>query len=733
MKKILFLFLSLIAFNSFSTEYSTILDNGVAVWSTDGVTPCNCSPDGDGVGDIVNIYHSIQMTHANFKGRLNIYSGTANFSGGLIFDNGEIYVANGATLKVSGSLASHYTTYEMHGLLDVFGSFTFYWSHLIGSGNMNIIGSCSYYQSSINGVTANPANHCGTYSLESVNTNIWNGNSWSKGYAPNSCSEYAIIKSNYSTSQSSLTANSLVIKPGVTLEIANNSYVDLCRTLVNEGNTEIRNMGSLVQREGSELFNTGSFLYEREGQHNELRYNVWSSPVKDSAPLEQIFPNTNPCDLYVFDAENQVWKYDFPVGYSTTCNGNSVVFGANDVLPLSENNMRIGRGYFVPGPHSGSEVRVFNGEVNNGNINVTISSTSAGDNPKWLGDDWNLIGNPYPCSLDAQEFWDVNTQNGELSDGIYLWLEEALPPFDQFKSYLVWNPLGATYIKDGTAPFDGVIPSCAGFWVYMNSASNANLTTQISFTNAMRLTNGRSLVKSGKKKTEETAIAKRRMWVTLTTDSNQYDQILIGQMQGATDNIDPLYDAHYNASESKITLTSVVEDEQFTIQSFTDIPSQSDKVVDLFIHTQDSSVHYLTIDSIDNFNQFEFYFIDSRSNDTLEMTVNSPVEITNLDTGVYASTFQLLLRSQVPNSVQINMANDQFETTINNGVLWVKSDTEQNYQVTVYDLSGKLCGSSRASSGMVSTDLNTLKNGIYLVNIQKNGSTIYSKKISLNR
>lgn len=682
----------IVASISHATVYTTILDNGVATWSIDGSTPCGCTPDGDGVGDVVNIYHSITVPHAIFKGRLNVFNGTANFSGGLTLNNGEIFVAHNAILDAYGSLASHYSTYEIHGALKVFGSFSFYWSHLIGSGQMDIQGSCAYYQSSINGLTANSPAHCGVYSLENINSNIWNGTSWSKGNSPSSCSEYAILNASYSTSQGSITAKSLVVKPGVELTITNNTYVDICEALTNEGSIVIENMGSLVEREGAELLDNGTFVVKREGQHDAMRYNIWSSPVKDSLKIDQIFPATNACDIYVFEPHTQTWKYDYEVGHQATCNGNLITFGVNDVMPFSNGTMRQGLGYFVPGPAaSASFQRTFNGTVNNGDISVTINATSTGEKPLWLGNDWNMVGNPYPCSLDATEFWKVNAKNGKITDGIYLWVENAQPPYDQFKSYLVWNPLGATYLNNGLTPFDGVIPSCSGFWVYAAGTPNSDVSYQLNFTNSMRLTNGRSLVPMvGSGKVQFSDYERKRAWIILTTDSNEYDQILVGELPLATDNVDPLFDAHYNTGSGKVILASKIGNEKFTIQSLAPREGKDTVLVNLFIHTTDTTEHYLSLDSTLYFtDQKEIYLIDSVLNDTTIMELKVPVELGIQDTGTYENRFKLMVITDAPAGTKELATLENVHIWVYNNQLHVDGLEHQKGRVEIYSIMGQ--------------------------------------------
>src|SRR5690606_22864230 len=103
--------------------------------------------------------------------------------------------------------------------------------------------------------------------------------------------------------------------------------------ITNYGNIVVENSASLIQANTGGNNNTGDGTYEvlKTGKKTASQYNVWSSPVA-SANLLNTFIQTNPCDMYVFEATTQSWKRDFQLGFSTTCMGNNVTFQSHQII-----------------------------------------------------------------------------------------------------------------------------------------------------------------------------------------------------------------------------------------------------------------------------------------------------------------------------------------------------------------------------------------------------------------
>lgn len=124
--------------------------------------------------------------------------------------------------------------------------------------------------------------------------------------------------------------------------------------------------------------------------------------------------------------------------------------GGVNTIPLV-----IGRGYLAYMWQGASQITWdLTGPINKGPISLPITVTPSVP-PDPSADGWNLVGNPYPCSID----WDNASgwTKTNIAPTIYVWDDPA-------GVFRTWN--GTT----GDLP-NGVLASCQSFWVYGTGAS----------------------------------------------------------------------------------------------------------------------------------------------------------------------------------------------------------------------------------------------------------------------
>jgi hypothetical protein len=641
-----------------------------------------------------------------------------------------IYISAGASLEFTGNASITQDTYvELHGtfIFNTNNWFNFQNAEIVGTGLLDLTGvtGCGVYNSIVNGKNAAKVLNCQQINdLGLINVNIWDGQNWSGGQAPKSCLENALIQGDYSTANGNVLVGNITVENGYEVDIIEGTYFDICNRFTNQGEVRVHSGGSLIQREGSELIDNGLFVVQREDNLDQFKYQIWSSPVIGQQFIENIFYNSNPCDMYVFEAQEQVWKYDFPVGHQTTCNGVPVQFSANDVIVNGDGILNTAYGYFVPGASTGPVTREFYGTVHNGPIKSRISTTNLGANALWDGDDWNMIGNPYPSNIDGAKFWEENAvEHARLTDGLYLWMAEADTPYHEFQSYLVWNPVGATYINDGATPFDGIIPIGCGFWVSANDPDGTgNEIYDVEFHNSMRVFQDGVLEISDESFPDVSNFERERAWLAVTTASGNYEQILVGQHPFATDGIDRLYDAHFNPSGSPIAFASVNQQELFTIQGFSPFTSNGNKDLELYVFTSDTSTHYLTWDSTLYFEgNKELFLVDTLLQTVTQLELGVPVELPIDTVGEYTERFYLRVRASDPSSV-VDVTKYPF-----NGRVWSQNATLyfDNYaadvsNLEVYNIQGQLIYSTQPNSRNDAFLLPISTSGIYVARLSDN-------------
>lgn len=117
----------------------------------------------------------------------------------------------------------------------------------------------------------------------------------------------------------------------------------------------------------------------------------------------------------------------------------------------------VGRGYLAYMWRGASTVTWdVTGPINKGPISFPISSTPSSP-PDPNADGWNLVGNPYPASID----WDNASgwTKTNMANTIYVWDDPA-------GVFRTWNGTTGDLAN-------GVIANCQSFWVYANNASAA--------------------------------------------------------------------------------------------------------------------------------------------------------------------------------------------------------------------------------------------------------------------
>lgn len=545
----------------------------------------------------------------------------------------------------------------------------------------------------------------------------------------------ASISSDASLAQIIVTGTGeLTINSGVTVTVS--------EKVNNNGVIEIENNGSLLQTNtgANENLGSGTYKVRREGNNFANSYNIWSSPIQN-ASLTSTFPTTNPCDIWLFDHNNQSWSYDYAVGYSTTCYGNPVTFTAANVIAGGDGIMDVARGYFVPG--AASSTREYDGKVNNGDITKPVVTTSLGNNPSWDQDDWNLLGNPYPSALNATAFWNENAvNNSRITDAIYFWDGgDTSAGYNQHSDYASWNALGGVNSGNSATIPSGHIASGQGFWVYASSNSN------VVFNNSMRSGNNNQYFKT------EAQTNNHLAWISVTSPQNYRNNILIGYNANTTDSVDHGYDAHKFVGSSHIRFASMIGNEEFSIQGIETLEIGDSKVIPLALFTADSGLHTFEKYKTENLPvSIKIYIRDISTGDVQEITHNS-YTVSLAGNVEYLNRFELIFKNEIgstgggnsdkgnPNNGDTTVTsisdvgqNANYSLLRENNSYILSHPSGINGDVKVIDVTGKVIWTQTNITGntKIRIDLEAISSGIYFINVISNNERKYHSKIIKN-
>ena len=487
----------------------------------------------------------------------------------------------------------------------------------------------------------------------------------------------------------------LTVKPTGNLNIAssNSSIITDIVNVEAGGVLEIENDASLVQI--NNVTNTGNIVYKRTAPSiRGFDYVYWSSPVV----------NQNIGTIYTSPVSGLKYQWN-----PTVANGN----GGQGNWETASGNMLRAKGYIVRGssnygmPATNIDA-TFTGVPHNGNIPFTISRGSYTGAPyngtngiqiTNINDNYNLIGNPYPSAIDAEEFLAANTYHattnptGVIYGNVKLWTHGYQPaaivnPFYgsfaynyNANDYVTLNYLGAS----DPIGASNIIKSGQAFFVQMVDGTTG--TGNVNFSNSMRLdASNNPYNNSGFFRNANSSSEKHRIWLDLIDANNIASGTLVGYATDATYGFDTFFDAQA-AVPGFMKIYSLIGNDVYDIQGRSLPFDQNDQVPlgATFVEAGNYTIALNTIDGL---------FLDSTQNIFLEDKLTNNIH--NLKTTPYSftasvGTFHDRFVLRYTNTV---LGNENFEnnnnvTVFTNANININSSVETIRSVQIFDLLGR--------------------------------------------
>lgn len=470
--------------------------------------------------------------------------------------------------------------------------------------------------------------------------------------------------------------------------------------------------------------NSGNITFNRTSYLRDADYVYWSSPFFALSPTA-VSPGTN---------SYFIWKWD---PSSPNANG-----GQGNWIPgAADTQMTRGLGYIIRAPDAQPSAPVdhtftFTGLPNNGIIttpisrgNITAPFVGTNMQPVTATDDnWNLIGNPYPSSIDAIKFLTDNNTNLDILR-IHLWTHSNAigGASSSFYNNYSWGYADSytTFNFSGPNPpgFGGKIASGQGFFVTVNETSPS-----VEFNNTMR---GFDYDNTQFYKTLSddslanfNSIERSRIWFSILDEANANSTAMVCFAEGASIEKDRLFDAELNPT-NPLNIYSLIGTEKMNIQGR---PTFDDTdIVPVGYTAGQNGIYKVAIAEVDGLfadEQQDIYLEDTELNIMHDLRSNYYTFTTI--SGTFNDRFKLHFR----NNTLGNPTNDNLDTFsyINNNILNVKS-TKNIKEVMIFDIAGKLIKTSSATdeSQNFSTDFN-YPNGVYLIKIKLDNGIYVTKK-----
>lgn len=493
---------------------------------------------------------------------------------------------------------------------------------------------------------------------------VWDGNEWSTGEEPQT-TEDVVIDSDLTISNG-LEVNDLRIETGT-------------KVIVASGETLTVN-GKVIVEAGAELVNTGGDLYVT-GTDSEVttmslsanEYSYVSSPI-NGATLESL---SNPHDLYHFDEANSNWVYYDGANLN----------GAGDFVNA--------RGYAVN--YNSNTPITITGVLNDGDISIDVSNTGTYD-----GGGWNLIGNPYPSAINANDFLAAN--DDLIGHSVYLW---------DATDYVTHNGVFGVNPTGGDSP-SGRIGVGQGFFVRKSSAG----TAPVQFTNSMRVDNGQFYRASEAK----------MIRVKLSNGEDLNNAFEIHMNEDATMGMDETWDMEKLKGNPEIAFYSVLGNHNLILQS---IPQVEETVVlPIGFELGANGSYAIELEKMQALgDDVQLWLIDAEKGTETALTIGERYEFNGME-GTQNDRFAIKMtkgqRQASPTSVA------HVNTYVANNTLFVSNSSEERVEaIDLYDMSGRVVLSTQNTNGNFTSQvqIESLPAGVYVVRANMSNQQVVSQQI----
>ena len=542
----------------------------------------------------------------------------------------------------------------------------------------------------VDNATANTNLQLGT---QTIGPTTWAG-SWDNNI-PDKTKD-AIINGAY-TNIGSLDACNLTINGGaaLTLDSGSTSYASIEHNLTVAGTFTIGDTESLVVVDPDGVMSGAINKNERSAALNNFRdFTYWSSPV--STTIGQAFSGVDPNRIFEFDTPNEQWV-------------------------VASGSMVTAKGYISEAPSStpdgGTHSLTFSGTPNNGTLGKSIDFINDGD----PNNDFNLIGNPYPSSIDIEKFILLG-DNGEIRnnsavDGtVWLWTHvtaisngttgEFLG--DDYATYNLTGGVGAGAASgSGSAVPTKNIGSGQGFFVKAVSSGT------VFFQNDMRLKDQNTQFFRAPDAKSATVQEKDRIWLHAeSATGGAYNQLLVGFFDKATDGVDRGYDGE-RLSAAWINFYSTIDSVKYASQGLGTF--NVDKKIPLGFDTfiDQPMTYKISIDNIEGIlKDNEIYLVDHDLDIVHDLRL-ADYEFDVDGKGNFLNRFTLQFNKSVLGVDDLEL-NNNFVVINEENALRLKSSTVIT-NIKVYDMTGRLLIDKKPNDSEFTLATSAIRKGTVLI------------------
>jgi len=339
------------------------------------------------------------------------------------------------------------------------------------------------------------------------------------------------------------------------------------------------------------------------------------------------------------------------------------------------------------------------GNINQGDVQLPLTYT---DNGSIDDDGWNLVGNPYPSSID----WDRIDESRIFNvDNAIYHNDNSTTPGTQVKRYYS-NGVG---IPEGTT---GKISMCQSFWVKTNGDNPS-----IELNESDKVNKTAALYRKSKKNI-------LRLIVEREYD-NASDEVVVRLYDGATNYFDHNFDA-YKKGGSDFSLATVSKDSSYL--SINHVQLEADTVnISLLAGEGKYKFHFKGIKNFDK----KVYLYDSVLGEMHDMSSGRYRFVVD---SLQENRFKIVFEREVV--ARKGDKNEEADFTICpnpfiNDITIYAEGIEGEYNIKLYSTDGELLMEADSTTDSFHIDLSDLKFGVYFVKVEYEDYSITKRIVKI--
>ncbi len=312
---------------------------------------------------------------------------------------------------------------------------------------------------------------------------------------------------------------------------------------------------------------------------------------------------------------------------------------------------------------------------------------------------WNLIGNPYPCTID----WEILKLRGllNISDGIYLW-DPTLNAGEG--NYATWV-FGAS--TNGQSQF---IAPMQGFFVL------SYFPGSITFSNECKVT-----VESEFK----SEILHSLIRIELSDNENRIDETVIRVNKDASHSFDDHFDARKMKATTSLSpqIYSLYNGKEFSINTIPSITNKLTIPLETMIKTR--GYHSLKLSELAMYDlPYNIYLEDLSNNEVINLSENNLYSFNVNEPCV--RNFNLIFTDATGYD---DILAGKIKSLEGDMKIIIKGLQNENNQILVSNISGQTIFSSKCSNPYI--EIPVYKKGIYIVKVTSFNGKIYNGKVMI--